>query len=61
MMGLSEGQNSSLGKLLICKSVFFFIETIENNMKNQFKPEIRETKVPESNKTVKMSLNNSIT
>ena len=60
-MGLSEGQNSSLGKPFIYKNVF--IEMIHNNMKNQLKHEIRETKVPEikKKKIVKVNFSNCTT
>lgn len=59
-MGLSEGQNSSLGKPFIYKNVF--TEMIQNNMKNQLKHEIRETKVPEiKKKIVKVNLSNCTT
>lgn len=46
-MGLSEGQNSSLGKPFIYKNVFLLKQS--KITKNQLKHEIRETKYQKQN------------
>lgn len=58
-MGLSEGQNSSLGKPFIYKK-FFLIEITQNNEKS-VKAWNKRNKVPETKQFMKVNFNNCVT